>query len=163
MWLVRFYLQPSARNIIWNICNSIVFSFSEMLTGWLLLGVVMWCGVMLALISSLYHSGHTGHYCPDVLGPLLCCSIKQLGYYVLNWLVLLLIMPSCCKGGWMATHLTCITTIIRTQHSQREDRSTRTLHTPTQTVGSDFKQENQNQRLLYLQQGRVGTKYIRPE
>lgn len=70
---------------------------------------------MLALISSLYHSGHTGHYCPDVLGPLLCCSIKQLGYYVLNWLVLLLIMPSCCKGGWMATHLTCINTVFRTQ------------------------------------------------
>ena len=87
----------------------------------------------------------------------------SINYYVLNQSVLLLIMPSCCKGGWMATHLTCITTIIRTQHSQREDRSTRTLHTPTQTLGSDFKQENQNQRLLYLQQGRVGTKYIRPE
>ena len=76
---------------------------------WLLLGDVMW-----TLISSLYHSEHAGHHCPDILGPVLCCSIKQLGYYVLNWLVLLLIMPSCCKGGWMATHLTCITTVPRT-------------------------------------------------
>ena len=53
----------------------------------------------------------------SVLGPLLCCSIKQLGYYVLNWLVLLLIMPSCCKGRGMATHLTCITRVLRTHQA----------------------------------------------